>query len=687
MTSIRIALNELRRITAGKLPRLAVAALVMIPMLYAGLYLYANHDPYANLDRVPAALVVEDTGATLSTGEKVAFGSRIAADLIRVRSFDWTETTAAKAATGVADGTFTFALELPATFSSDLASTAEFEPRQAGMRLITNDANNYLGHTIANQVVAEVTKSISTTVSQTAANRLLTGYTDIHASVSKAAAGASDLAAGVTSLDSGAATLSTAATDLVAGQKKLLAGTKSLDSGASDIAKGATTLKSGAVDLETGLGTVKTDTATLPKQTRALATGARKVADGDAHVVAAGKAVADQSQTLVDSFDDLDTALTKQLEDAGLTPAQIKQVLTETAKLRKPVEDANTKIQTANGKLGALSKGATDVADGNEKLAAAAPTLVAGIVSANTAAGKVASGAGDLATGATKLASGASDLEAGQQTAYDGATKLAKGATTLHGGTTKAKAGALDLEAGLAKGLKQIPNPSEAERTAMAATLGSPVAVTDDSLSAAGDYGGGLAPFFLSLSAWIGGYVLFLLVRALSPRALATSQSPVRIALGGWIPPALLGIAQVIIAFLVVWLLLGIQVERPVAAIGFLMLVSMTFIAIVHMLVAWFGSIGKFLGLVLMVVQLVSAGGTFPYQTLPGPLRTLHHVLPMSYAVDGMRQTLYGGLNGTLARDVLVLLGFAIAALLLSSLAAFRQRVWSVKKLVPELSI
>lgn len=489
MTSIRIALNELRRITAGKLPRLAVAALVMIPMLYAGLYLYANHDPYANLDRVPAALVVEDTGATLSTGEKVAFGSRIAADLIRVRSFDWTETTAAKAATGVADGTFTFALELPATFSSDLASTAEFEPRQAGMRLITNDANNYLGHTIANQVVAEVTKSISTTVSQTAANRLLTGYTDIHASVSKAAAGASDLAAGVTSLDSGAATLSTAATDLVAGQKKLLAGTKSLDSGASDIAKGATTLKSGAVDLETGLGTVKTDTATLPKQTRALATGARKVADGDAQVVAAGKAVADQSQTLVDSFDDLDTALTKQLEDAGLTPAPIKQVLTETAKLRKPVEDANTKIQTANGKLGALSKGATDVADGNEKLAAAAPTLVAGIVSANTAAGKVASGAGDLATGATKLASGASDLEAGQQTAYDGATKLAKGATTLHGGTTKAKAGALDLEAGLAKGLKQIPNPSEAERTAMAATLGSPVAVTDDSLSAAGDYG------------------------------------------------------------------------------------------------------------------------------------------------------------------------------------------------------
>jgi len=160
-------------------------------------------------------------------------------------------------------------------------------------------------------------------------------------------------------------------------------------------------------------------------------------------------------------------------------------------------------------------------------------------------------------------------------------------------------------------------------------------------------------------------------------RALAGRLDPTRV----------LGIAQVVVAFLVVWLGLGIQVERPVAAIGFLMLVSMTFIAIVHMLVSGSGSIGKFLGLVLMVVQLVSAGGTFPYQTLPGPLRTLHDVLPMSYAVDGMRQTLYGGPNGTQARDVPVLVGFAVAALLLTSLAALRQRVWSVKKLVPELSI
>ena len=688
MTSIRIALNELRRITAGTLPRLAVAALVLVPMLYAGLYLYANHDPYANLDRVPAALVVDRRRERRwRPARHVSYGPRIADDLVSSNSFDWTTTTAAEAEAGVADGTYTFALELPASFSSDLASTADFDPKQAGMRLVTNDANNYLAHTIANQVVAEVTKSIATSVSETAANKLLTGYADIHTSVAKAAAGASTLADGVAKIDTGAGDVAAGADDLEAAQKKLLAGTTELASGADDLAGGARTLESGASTLDDGLGSLKTRTADLPAQTRTLATGARKVANGDAEVASAGRAAATQSQKLVDGLDDLDTRLTKRLKEAGLTAAQIKTVLSETAKLRDPAERANSRLQDANDDLAALSTGADQVADGNEKLADSTPALVSGISSAKDGADRLADGAADLAAGASSLSSGADDLATGQRKAYDGSKKLAGGANALHDATGEAKAGAAELSAGLAKGLKQIPDPSAAQRKAMAATLGNPVTVSNESLSSAGDYGGGLAPFFLTLSAWIGGYVLFLLVRALSPRALATSQSPFRVALGGWYTPALLGIVQMVIAFGVVWLALGIQVARPAAAVGFLFLISMTFIAIVHTLVAWFGSVGKFLGLVLMVVQLVSAGGTFPWQTLPGPLRALHHVLPMSYGVDGMRQALYGGPNGTLARDVVVLACFAVTALLLTSLAAWRQRVWSVTKLVPELSI
>ena len=69
--------------------------------------------------------------------------------------------------------------------------------------------------------------------------------------------------------------------------------------------------------------------------------------------------------------------------------------------------------------------------------------------------------------------------------------------------------------------------------------------------------------------------------------------------------------------------------------IGLMALASVTFAAIIMTLNVWLGSVGQFLGLVLMLIQLVTAGGTFPWQTLPGPLAALHFALPMSYAVDG----------------------------------------------------
>jgi putative membrane protein len=81
----------------------------------------------------------------------------------------------------------------------------------------------------------------------------------------------------------------------------------------------------------------------------------------------------------------------------------------------------------------------------------------------------------------------------------------------------------------------------------------------------------------------------------------------------------------------------------------------------------------------------VSAGGTFPWQTIPEPLYVFHHLLPMSYAIDGIRHLMYGGATVGVARDALVLLGYLIAALGASALAARKQRVWSAKKLQPEL--
>jgi hypothetical protein len=64
-----------------------------------------------------------------------------------------------------------------------------------------------------------------------------------------------------------------------------------------------------------------------------------------------------------------------------------------------------------------------------------------------------------------------------------------------------------------------------------------------------------------------------------------------------------------------------------------------------------------------------------------------HGVLPMSYAVDGLRQLMYGGLSTLVLRDVLVLLAWLAVALVATSRVARVQRIWTVQRVKPELAI
>ncbi|MEV8377308.1 YhgE/Pip domain-containing protein [Kribbella sp. NPDC056861] len=685
MTSIRMAMSELRRLTAGRLPKLAVIAMILVPTLYGGLYLYANHDPYGRLDQVPTAVVVEDSGTTLSTGEKLSVGPQVAEELVKSKSFEWHQVNRAEATEGVENGTYEFALVLPKTFSADLASSAEFQPRQANLELLTNDANNYLAHTIANQVVAQVTKSVAAQVSETAASKLLAGFSTIHGQITKAAGGAGQLQSGLTSAATGVGKLQSGAGQLNTAQQQLAAGATKLNGGLTQASKGAGDLANGAGQLSSGLGTLKTKTASLPADTRKLANGADQVADGNEQIAGVGKQVATASSALLSDLTTFDQGLAARLKARGFTQTQINQVAAETARLRGPVVAANTKIQSTSKQLTQLASGARQVATGAQKLADATPALTGGISSAATGAGQLNTGATQLKSGIGTLQSGASQLAAGEQQAVTGQGQLLTGVNSLSTGVGKLKTGATELNTALTNGAKQIPDPSPEARKAVAETLGAPVGLKNDSQATADSYGAGLAPFFLSLSCWIGAYVLFLLVRPLSPRALAGLQAPVRVALGGWLPPAIFGSIQAALVFTAVIFGLGIDTAHPWLTVGYLMLTSITFVAILHALSAWFGAVGKFLGLVLMVIQLVSAGGTFPWQTIPAPLYFFHHVLPMSYAIDGVRHLMYGGPGDSLPKDLLVLLAWLAAGLAASSLAARKQRVWPAKKLQPEL--
>ncbi len=606
---------ELRRLTASRMATIALLALMCVPVIYGALYLWANQDPYAKLEKIPAAIVVADDGATVD-GKAVDYGSRVADRLVDDGTFQWHRVSAATAAEGLDEQRYDFAITFPATFSRRLASASTSAPVRATVTLTTNDTNSYLASTIGQQAAQTIKASIVQEVNREAASRFLLALADVRSSLSDAADAAGRIAEGA----------------------------QSAQSGAGALADGTTALASGSATLRDGLDALSSQTAALPSQTARLAAGAQQVADGDTRLAAVADRAGSLAQQAADAVPDVRARIIADLQAQGVDQATIDQVIGQLDQLGGAVTDGNQQVQSAVSQVNQLADGSRQVATGASQLAASAPALAGGIQQA-------ASGASQLADGSAQAASGAASLRDGLGTLADGTSRLASG---------------------LDDGVKRIPHTTASERAAQAKTIADPVRLANSKQASAGTYGAGLAPFFMSLSAWIGIYALFLIVKPVSRRAITALRSPLRVTLAGWLTPALLGVVQMAGLYAIVAGALRFPVSDPAATFGVMALASVTFAAIILALNVWLGSVGQFLGLVLMVLQLVTAGGTFPWQTLPAPLAWLHHGLPMSYAVDGIRQTMYGGNPALTGGDALFLLMWLAIALVVTAIGVIR---------------
>jgi putative membrane protein len=195
----------------------------------------------------------------------------------------------------------------------------------------------------------------------------------------------------------------------------------------------------------------------------------------------------------------------------------------------------------------------------------------------------------------------------------------------------------------------------------------------------------GFAPYFLGLALWVGSMITYMLLRPVTRRHQMSAAPPRRVAFAGWLPAALIGLIQAVVLFLVLRFALGLDPVHPLATVGYLVLVSATFVAVMQWLGAQLGPAGRLVALALLMLQLTSSGGTYPVQTTPGFFQAIHAWLPMTYVVDGLRHLIDGGSAGTVIRGSLVLAAFAAGAFGLTTLAAWRGRRLSPRKLHPDL--
>ncbi len=736
MRSPKLAALELKRFGRGKLPRAALAALLLLPLLYGALYLWSFWDPYGRLDRIPVALVNEDTGAEVD-GKRFSAGDSIVEGLRDSDTFDWRTADADDADQGVEDGSYYLSLSIPKDFSRRIASSSGDHPETGALKVRTNDANNYIVGQISRTVFSEVRSAASTKSSRTFLDKIFVSFSTLHGKTEQAADGADKLEVGIGrakdgtgKLSDGLGTAKNGSGELVKGLGDLDAGAGRLTRGSSDLARGAGTAADGSHKVADGSGQVADGTQQLADTVNRIdgKVGPFIRAHGK-EIGEAAQLVADGSQAVNDHLDKLPAAadsgarLSRGISDhlatfyrlrcgeggvnLDVSCAELKQIKEQAATAADKAEEVSGYVHdqknldrlgkdldtlhslaaelaahgpTLGADMDAAVKKINDLNDGAHKVSAGARKLAAGTDKLADGADKVADGASDLHDGTGRAATGAGDLDSG-------VGRLKDGAQTLDGGMFKLSDGSSKLAGGLHDGAARIPDYDKKERDARTRVMADPVQLASDSAHRAPNYGTGFAPYFIPLSLWVGAMVAYMLIQPLNRRALAMGASSWRVAVSGWLPVFALGVLQTAALMSVLHFALGLQMVRAAGTVGFLVLVTACFSAIVQWLNAQFGPAGRILVLALLMLQLTSAGGTYPVQTSPGFFGAIHPYLPMSYVVEGLRRLITGGGLEPVWQGSLVLLAFTAGALALTSLSARGRQVVRMKDLHPELSL
>ncbi len=362
---------------------------------------------------------------------------------------------------------------------------------------------------------------------------------------------------------------------------------------------------------------------------------------------------------------------------------------------------------TVDGSVAQLRYGMKALADSSQELvggigtaAAGAAQVRGGIVQVNEGASRLAEGSGSAAAGASQLADGAA-------AAVDGASRLASGALSAKSGSSQLASGASQLEEGgaaLSSGLTDAVDGSGelAERLAEGAqtaadqtsnvsgkadVMSDPVELANEYYTTVKNYGTGFAPYFMALGLWVGGLVAGFVFKPLNGRLIMSGAHPVTVAFSNFLPVAFFSIIQATLLMVVLQFGLQLQIDNVPAFYAMGYLTAVVFAAIMQVLMAAFGFPGKFVAIILLMLQLTACAGTFPIQTTPDFFQAINPFMPMTYVVSGMRQIMTGLDYGIVGFDCFVLFAIGAVCFALTCLVAYRKRTVRMDDLHPVLQL
>lgn len=693
---------EMKRIFKGPLGKLVLLALLVIPILYGALYLWAFLDPYGMIDHLPVALVNMDKPYTTDDGTRITGGQDLVDEIKDSDSFKWDIVSKEEAKKGLDNNKYFLAMYIPSNFSERIGTANTDDPVPTMVYTRAQLSNNFLTSQIGARVFLEIQTKCSAKVSETYYKEIFKSFAESRDNLTDAEDGARDLHSGLKTARDGAGTLANGLKTAKSGTNELKSGTKTLSSGLNKLNAGGKTLASSTGELASKSKLLKGGTAQLSDgasqlsgKLPALVDGAQQVDDGvgtlkskmgDAATGAAtlAKGTAGNKQ-YVDGMATAIQGLVKQF--GAYIPADKQQALLTTAgtaqvvagKINDGASELSTQLSGAGPSVDKLkdgtsallagakaaNDGATELASGASELDSSTNKLVSGTQQLNSGAKKISTNLGTASAGAKKLNSGAKALASGT-------VKLENGAIKLHTGLKPAVTGSKKLADGLHDGIKDIPNYTVAQQHANAKMMSNPVHLDSKNIGKTKNYGSGFAPYFLPLALWVGVLIGYLFLDPLpgSRNKKKTFGLSLARSLAGYIPMAIIGLLQTAVLLFVVEHGLHVTPVRSTWFWIILIAASLCYTSILQWLNASFGPIGKLFAIIFLMLQLTSAAGTFPIQLQDKFFQYLHPYMPMSYIVAGLREALAGGSTAIIMHNLIVIVCIGLITFVLTVFAA-----------------
>lgn len=170
-----------------------------------------------------------------------------------------------------------------------------------------------------------------------------------------------------------------------------------------------------------------------------------------------------------------------------------------------------------------------------------------------------------------------------------------------------------------------------------------PVILKEEQLFPIPNYGSANTPFYTVLCLWVGALLLSnILSTEVHPLDMKKEYQTYHIYLGRLLLFLTIGLLQGFFVSVGNLWLLGVYAKHPVLFVLCAMFVAFVFMTIVYTCTSVLGNIGKALAIILLVLQLSGAGGTFPIQVAPPFFQTINPFLPFTYAINLLRETVGG---------------------------------------------